>query len=115
MQSGLGPNLIPAKWNFITGTWSPLDGMKLFRDGIKVRENAGSTGEIDETADHLYLGGMPQFELDGFIGRLDEVRVYNRPMDEDEVLELFELEPGPQTVRPEDSLVTMWAMRKSGL
>ena len=61
----------------------------------------------------MYLGGIPKFQLNGFVGRLDEVRIYKRVLDEDEVFELFEFEPHAQAVSSEGSLVMMWATLKS--
>ena len=63
--------------------------------------------------DRLFLGGIAQFDLNGMVGRLDEVRLYDRPMDEDEVFELFEFEPGAQAVSPEGSLTSSWGVLKS--
>ena len=112
-QSGEGPVLKQEKWHVVTGTWAPKNGSKLYRNGLLVSENPGAIGKIGEQGDNLYLGGIPKFQLNGFVGRLDEVRIYKRVLDEDEVFKLFELEPHSQSVSAEGSLAMMWATLKS--
>lgn len=112
MQSGEGPMLQQEEWHFVTGTWSQKNGSKLYRNGLLVNENPGAIGNIGEQGDALYLGGIPKFQLNGFVGRLDEVRIYKRVLDEDEVFELFELEPHAQAVSSKGSLVMIWAVLK---
>lgn len=114
MQSGEGPVLEQEKWHFVTGTWEPKDGSKLYRNGLLVSENPGAIGNIGEQGDALYLGGIPKFQLNGFVGRLDEVRIYKRVLDEDEIAELFEFDPRTQAVSSKGSLVMMWAALKTG-
>lgn len=111
-QSGEGPMLEQKAWNFVAGTWSPKDGSKLYRNGLLVNENPGAIGNIGEQGDALYLGGIPKFQLNGFVGRLDEVRIYRRVLDEDEIFELFEVEPHAQAVSSEGSLAMMWVTLK---
>ena len=113
-QSGEGPMLEQKAWNFVAGTWSPMDGSRLYRNGLLVNENPGAIGKIGEQGDALYLGGIPKFQLNGFLGRLDEVRIYNRVLDEDEVLELFDFDPRNQVVSSKGSYVMMWAALKTG-
>lgn len=113
LQSGEGPVLKQGKWHFVAGTWSPKIGSKLYRGGLLVKANPGALGEIGEQGDALYLGGIPKFQLNGFVGRLDEVRIYKRVLNEDEVFELSESEPRAQAVASEGSLVITWAAIKS--
>ena len=53
--------------------------------------------------------------LKGFVGVMDELRIYSRGFKPKEIEELFELEPGkPQSVSPIDSLATtLGAIRQS--
>lgn len=113
-QSGEGPMLEQHAWHFVAGTWSPKDGSKLYRNGLLVNENPGAIGNIGEQGDALYLGGIPKFQLKGFLGRLDEVRIYKRVLGEDEVLELFEFDPRTRPVTSKGSLAMMWAVLKIG-
>lgn len=115
MQSGEGPALKLGEWHFVAGTWSPKNGSKLYRDGLLVKANPGAIGKIGEQGDALYLGGIPKFQLNGFVGSLDEVRIYERVLDGDEVFALSESEPRAQAVASKGSLVTLWAAIKSRL
>ena len=74
--------------------------------------NAGGLGKIQPTNSRIQIGFMG---LKGFVGVMDELRIYSRGFKPKEIEELFELEPGkPQSVSPIDSLATtLGAIRQS--
>lgn len=104
--TGLAPQLNTDEWHLVTAAWSPDDGSMLYRDGILATANAGAIGDIEEHAETTFLAFM--LGLPGYVGRMDDLRIYNRPLDEDEVFELFDFEPGAQAISPEGSLATTW-------
>ncbi len=108
--TGQAPEMAPEEWHLTTAVWSAEDGSMYYRDGLVAQANAGTAGDIDENVEWMALGS---FGLEAFAGRMDELRVYNRPLDEDEVWELFDsFEPGAQAVSPKGKLATMWGTVK---
>lgn len=97
------------EWVLVTATWSPKKGSTLYRNGLEIAAHPGMRGEIDENRQWTALGFFSPHEA--YVGRMDDLRIYNRLLDEDEVEELFEFEP-LQAVSPEGSLAAMWGTVK---
>ena len=107
---GTAPEMSVEEWHLTTAVWSAEDGSKYYRDGIVAQENVGTAGDIEENVEWMALGS---FGLEAFAGRMDELRIYNRPLDEDEVFELFDsFDPGAQAVSAQGKLTTMWGTVK---
>lgn len=87
-------NYYDDNWHHLVGTY---DGnmMKLYYDGVLVA-NISKTGTIKQTTYNLALskvwGASAQFN-----GTIDEVRVYNRALSEEEVKMLYEMKEGINT------------------
>ena len=103
------PEIPTEAWHLTTAVWSPDDGAILYRDGILLKANAGAIGDIEENVEWMALGS---FGLEVYQGKMDDLRIYDRPLDEDEVSELFEFDPGAQAVSPRGKLTTMWGTVK---
>jgi len=112
-QVGMGPEMPLEEWHMVTGTWSEEEGGKLYRDGSVVKHVKGIK-TIDHNVGPSYLGFMKPLDLglEGYVGRMDEVRVYNRELSEEEVDELFRFEPQAKAVAPKDKLAIMWGTIK---
>jgi hypothetical protein len=76
-----GPSTLPVNaWSHVVVTWAQNEGMlKLWIDGFQVGARA-VTGTITVTSGALFMGGN-QFWGEYFDGRIDNVRLYNRPLD----------------------------------
>lgn len=107
-QLGMGPEMPLEEWHMVTGTFSVEEGARLYRDGFEVKRDP-SMNSVDENPGATYLGSM--LGLEGYVGRMDEVRIWNRALSEDEVEALFSLEPS-QAVSPKGKLATMWGTVK---
>jgi hypothetical protein len=72
------------RWHFIAATY---DGskMRLYIDGTKDPNEADRAGPIDANTSPVMIG-KPQYALNGLI---DEVRIYNRALSEEEIYELM--------------------------
>ncbi|MDE0556358.1 MAG: hypothetical protein OXI24_19260 [Candidatus Poribacteria bacterium] len=84
------------------------DELKLYVDGELVDEgNAGTTPEL---MDERRIGS----EHDGrfLIGMIDNVRIYDRILDEDEVMQNFESQSDQLPVEPAGKLSTTWGYLK---
>jgi hypothetical protein len=105
------PEMPLETWVLVTATWSLDDGSTLYRDGLEIASNPDMRGEIDESSEWTALGYFAPHE--GYVGRMDELRIYSRAIDVDEVFELFET--AGVSVSPEDSLATLWGIVQMGL
>jgi hypothetical protein len=101
--------IIPGEWQFITATY---DGemLKVYVDGEMRMQNA-AIGKINTVSQILI--SYPELGIEGgsFVGVMDEVRLYNRALDEDEVEQAME-EPEFTEVRSNDKLSTTWGSIK---
>ena len=80
-----------------------------YTDGVRQGQVQGIF-KIDPFESDIQIGFM---SLNSYVGVMDELRIYNRGFDEDEVLELFELEPGEQSVKPSHAtMTTAWGAIK---
>lgn len=72
------------RWHFIAATY---DGskMRLYIDGTKDPNEADRAGPIDANTSPVMIG-KPQYAFNGLI---DEVRIYNRALSEEEIYELM--------------------------
>ena len=97
------------RWYHIIYTSNTKDNeLKLYVDGELVDEgNAGTTPEL---MDERRIGS----EHDGrfLIGMIDNVRIYDRILDENEVMQNFESQSDQLPVEPAGKLSTTWAYLK---
>jgi len=108
-QVAMAPEMPLEEWHMITGTWSQDDGEgKLYRDGFVVKINP-SIPSIEENKNVINLG--VDRGLEAYVGRMDEVRIWNRALSEDEVEALFTFEP-VRHVWPAGKLALMWGSLK---
>lgn len=72
-----GPRLTTGQWTHVAMTY---DGstVRYFQNGVQIASTA-ATGAMAGTADDLKIGGNDVWG-EYFAGRIDEVRVYNRPL-----------------------------------
>ena len=94
------------KWYHIICTSDPKDGgaksLELYVDGELIQE--GTAGKIPENMNERRVGS----EHDGrfLIGAIDEVRIYNRVLEEKEVTQNFNIKPNDMPVNLLDKLTT---------
>lgn len=107
---------VKIRMNAETETWYHIiytsdtkeDELKLYVDGELVDE--GTAGGTPENMDERRIGS----EHDGryLIGMIDNVRIYDRILDEDEVKQNFESESDSLPVEPAGKLSTTWGYLK---
>jgi hypothetical protein len=69
-------------WNYVCGTYSEIDGPRLYVNAIEVSyalRDVGSGATTSDAADNLYVGNRPTKDK-GFHGAIDEVRMYGRAL-----------------------------------
>ncbi|MCG9128412.1 LamG domain-containing protein [Candidatus Poribacteria bacterium] len=107
-DENIGGNILDGEWHFMAGTW---DGktIKLYIDGVLDKELA-CKGELVPNNGALYIGargGSDRF----LTGALDEIKMYNYALSEDELLTDMD-NPLLLNVEPQGKLTTTWARLK---
>ncbi len=85
--AGVGDAL---NWHHIAVVVEDSSTAKLYLDGVSIPWGSGGRGIQRSPSELFYLGWAPRGQ--GLGGCLDEVRVYNRALSEEEILQLNQLE-----------------------
>ncbi|MDE0638020.1 MAG: LamG domain-containing protein [Candidatus Poribacteria bacterium] len=105
----IGDNIQDETWHFLAGTWDGTT-IKLYIDG-ELNKELECKGTLNPNDDPLFIGargGTQRFVN----GALDEIKIYNYPLTEEELLTDME-NPNAAAVLPKDKLTTTWARLKS--
>lgn len=102
------PNYDDDTWHHVVATWDGESG-KLFLDGEK-HVDIPVSGELAQTDDPLHIGDGR--EMRHFNGIVDEVRIYNRALDEDEIIQNYEAKSNSLAVNAALKLATLWGYLK---
>ena len=103
-----GPGIQDGRWHFLAGTW---DGktIRLYVDG-KLEAEMKCAGELSPNDDPLFIGargGQRRF----LTGALDEIKMYNYALTEEELLQ--DMTDPIQPVDAKDKLATRWGRLKT--
>ena len=105
----IGDNIQDETWHFLAGTWDGTT-IKLYIDG-ELNKELECKGTLNPNDDPLFIGargGTQRFVN----GALDEIKIYNYPLTEEELLTDME-NPNAAVVLPQDKLTTTWAHIKT--
>ena len=107
-----GPQLELETWHHFAGTFeSKKQSGAYYVNGKLIGRVATDKETLHPSVSPLRLGFC--CGLAGFVGILDDVRIYARSLDDNEIDALFEFEPGAFSVSPAHSLATTWATVKT--
>lgn len=107
-RSAALPDYMDGGWYHVAVTYDGESG-RIYFDGEKVLDIATS-GEFPQTDDPLHIGdGNNQRH---FNGAIDEVRIYNRDLEEDEILQNFNAKSNSLAVDAESRLAGLWGFLK---
>ncbi len=103
-----GPGIQDGKWHFLAGTW---DGktIRLYVDG-KMEAEMKCAGELSPNDDQLFIGARGG-ERRFLTGALDEIKMYNYALTEEELLQ--DMADPTQAVDAKDKLATRWGQLKT--
>ncbi len=108
----IGPSIIDKTWHHVAGTW---DGkmIRIYLDGEEVGEMP-CKGKLSKGSGDLFIGcrGGSGRWTEGF---LDEIKMYNRPLTEEEIVEDMKNPKHNLSISPADKVTTTWAIIKSSL
>ena len=97
------------EWHHVVGVSAASNDHKLYVDGIEVVTS--DTNVTAPSVDSAHIGNW--IEGYNFIGTIDEVRIYNRALSAEEVVQNME-SPGSSTaVNPTDKLAATWGEIKA--
>jgi len=108
----VGPGIIDKTWHHVGGTW---DGktIRIYLDGKEVGEMP-CKGKLSKGSGDLFIGcrGGSGRWTEGF---LDEIKIYNRPLLEEEIAADMEDPKQNLAVSPKDKVSTTWALVKKSI
>jgi hypothetical protein len=88
-------SIVPNKWYYVSGTYDGAsNAMQLYVNGIQEASvsGGGTAGTISTgTTNGLYLGSIENDIGNGFMGRIDDVRIYSRALSAAEIQRLYSL------------------------
>ena len=110
--TGVGPALELGTWHHIAGTFESQEKTGAFYvNGKLVSNGKTASDQLTQIQSPLRLGSC--CGLAGFVGVLDELRIYDRALDDKEIEQLFGHNPGAFSVAPVGSLSTTWGNLKA--
>ena len=116
IEVNTGETFSIAEWHHVLMTYdgsSKASGVKIYVDGIEKALEAAHDGLDDSIKTNLNVNiGSRDDGQNLFNGIIDEVGVYNRVLDEDEVKQNFEAEESDLAVRPTGKLAEVWGKIK---
>ena len=75
------------KWHFVVAVYDGLV-MKLYIDGA-FESSGPANGDFNTTGGNLYIGSTPNNNSEYFDGSIDEVRIWNTPLSDGEINNLY--------------------------
>lgn len=108
-EHNIGDNIQDETWHFLAGTWDGTT-IKLYIDG-ELNKELECKGKLTANNEPLFIGargGNQRFVN----GALDEIKMYNYALTEDELIRDME-NPNAADVVPQDKLTTTWARIKT--
>ncbi len=109
--TGVGSALEMETWHHIAGTFeSQKKSGAFYVNGKLVSTGQTAKDRLAQIQSPLRLGSC--CGLAGFAGILDELRIYDRALDDKEIERLFGYNPGAFSVSPDNSLSTTWGHLK---
>ena len=82
----------PSEWSHVAVSVNEENAtLQLFINGSEEISSELPIGIAADLSDHLYwnLGGVHPIEKDYYYGRIDDVRFYNEPLSEEDVLSIY--------------------------
>ena len=108
LPSGATPDYGDGEWHHVAATYDGEVG-KIYLDG-EIIADAPAGGGLAETDDPLHIGDGNDERH--FNGGVDEVRIYNRALAEEEVLQNFNAKSNSAAVESAGKFATLWGNLK---
>jgi len=73
-------------WQHIAAVWQPAIGMKFYKNGVG--ESIGGIS-FEASTNNVCIGTNPGFSWEAFAGLIDEVAIFNRALEQNEIVEVY--------------------------
>ncbi|MBL7152302.1 MAG: PD40 domain-containing protein [Phycisphaerae bacterium] len=96
--NGSGADLKDCLWHHVAATWSGPGGeLLMYRDGVQVFQADQTISTINNISEPVCIGAfrwnVPPGILRKMTGDIDEVRIYNRALSQEEIQQLYQNQP----------------------
>ncbi|MDD3985458.1 MAG: LamG domain-containing protein, partial [Methanobacterium sp.] len=88
--------LLSDVWYYFVTTWDLVNGLRIYVNGIIDGQVSQASYTASGSSDYLFVGFSPSAcsgDVGWFNGSIDEVRIYNRALDNEEITYLYKLSP----------------------
>lgn len=104
LNSGYGSRVLDTDWHHVVTTYDGSN-MKIYLDGVR-RTTLANTGNLQTTGSDVFIG--KQNSINPFKGQIDEMLVYDRALNQTEILQIFGASPDPGN--GSDNLISYWKL-----
>ncbi len=81
--------ITPNEWFFVAGTYDG-ETVRTYINGAEKATNTDPSGATNSNEDNVRIGsGYPEYPSAWFDGKIDDVRIYNRVLSAEEILQLY--------------------------
>lgn len=101
-----GPALDDGEWHAVVGTFDSKGGVKVYADGELVAQGANGPNVPGNGTRNVFIGHREDGQFLNAI--IDDVRIWNRVLDEDEIIETMASPLSGLAVHSDGKMATMW-------
>ena len=106
-----GASIMDDEWHSVVGTFDADDGVKVYVDGELASQLAPNGNTPGNGQNNVFIGHRQDGQFLNAV--IDEVRIWDRVLDDDEIMETMGAPLGGQAVNPADCLSTEWGAIKT--
>jgi hypothetical protein len=106
-----GPSLMDDNWHAVVGTFDSKEGVKVYVDGKVVTQGGPNANVPGNGTRNVFIGHREDGQF--LNAAIDDVRIWNRVLEEDEIIETMQSPLGGLAVHPDGRLVSKWGEVKS--
>lgn len=106
-----GPSLDDGEWHAVAGTFDSKGGVKVYADGKLVAQGANGPNVPGNGTRNVFIGHREDGQFLNAV--IDDVRIWNRVLDEEEIIETMQSPLTGLAVHPGGCLASKWGAIKA--